>query len=85
MSNLHVEWEDHVRDLGVEILDHDEAIEDLQPDDGGDNLGPYVLILSSGGGGALATSGTREELMRLARKIFDQAKRLPRDISDRPI
>lgn len=66
--SMHVEWEDHARDLGVELLTREEALEELQPD--GDITTPVVLVLSSGGGGALAIGGDRAELLKLARKIF---------------
>lgn len=67
-NDLHVEWEDHATDVAIEVLDQDDALEKLQPDDEC-VYGEWTLVLSSGGGGAFATSGTREELLNLAQKI----------------
>lgn len=65
--SLHVEWEDYVKDLSVQVLTADEAREELMPDD--DVYAPYVLVLASGGGGALATGGDLDQLDQLADRI----------------
>lgn len=72
-NDLHVEWEDHARDALVTILSRDVAIDQLQPDTP-NTLGPFVMIFSSGGGGAFATSGTREELLALLNRAVETVK-----------
>lgn len=63
----HVEWEDFVTDLHVQLMTAAEATTALRPAD--PVTTSHVLVLASGGGGALATGGTLAELGKLGEHI----------------
>lgn len=63
----HVEWEDRVTDLHIWLMTAAEANAELNPEC--EIASSHVLVLSSGGGGDLATGGSLEELAALGARI----------------
>ncbi|GAY08592.1 hypothetical protein [Pseudonocardia sp. N23] len=62
-----MEWEDRVTDLHIWLMTAAEANAELNPEC--EIASSHVLVLSSGGGGDLATGGSLEELAALGARI----------------
>ncbi|GAY12577.1 hypothetical protein [Pseudonocardia sp. N23] len=62
-----MEWEDRVTDLHIWLMTAAEANAELNPEC--EIASSHVLVLSSGGGGDLATGGSLDELAALGGRI----------------